>query len=378
MGLHGQRTRATSNASDHPAFSFWGVLSGRADPLIHLSQSTTIMCPCYIAMGVAHGRALDSAASKSRNPCFYRAGMGTAERPAKLDNKGQQNGNISVEKAAMGAVDVEAKVTVYVVLACAIAASGGVLFGYDGKDTPFSFTASNGLLYIGCCCLLSGYDAEAIAVHCAARCGPYILESSPPLSRHTSTHSSCLQGASLGVLKACNSLLKCGESTVQRGRRMHACWHAHRKAPSLQLYSVLSLCMTAFMSAHLISSSAWVTVLYTWDDRQKGAVNKRNSGPCRSLTATVMQVPRHSGGARERLLLQIQRQEAAGLQRSHALHWRAVLPARRLCHAALWAHGIHARCWLSLHPGFNPAGACSQATFPACKVNKSTGTFKCA
>ena len=71
--------------------------------------------------------------------------MGTAERPVQIDNEGQQNGNISVEKAAMGAVDVEAKVTVYVVLACAIAASGGVLFGYDGEDTPFSCTASNGL-----------------------------------------------------------------------------------------------------------------------------------------------------------------------------------------------------------------------------------------
>ena len=167
------------------------------------------------------------------------------------------------------------------------------------------------------------------------------------------------------MLKACNNLLKCGESTVQQGHRMHACWHVQWTPPSLQLYSVLSLCMTTFISAHLISSSAWVIVLYTCDDRHKGAVNKHNSGPCRSLTATDMQVSRHSGGARERLLLQIQRQEAAGLQCSHALHWRAVLPACRLCHAALWAHYKHARCWLSLHPGRNPAGACSQATFPS-------------
>ena len=51
---------------------------------------------------------------------------------------------------------------------------------------------------------------------------------------------------------------------------MHACWHAHRKEPSQQLYSVLSLCMTALMSAHLIRTSARVIVLYTCDDTQKG------------------------------------------------------------------------------------------------------------
>ena len=39
------------------------------------------------------------------------------------------NDGMSAEKAAFGAIDVEAKVTVYVVLACTIAASGGVLFG---------------------------------------------------------------------------------------------------------------------------------------------------------------------------------------------------------------------------------------------------------
>ena len=47
--------------------------------------------------------------------------------------KGSQNAlnndSMSAEKAAFGAIDVEAKVTVYVVLACTIAASGGVLFG---------------------------------------------------------------------------------------------------------------------------------------------------------------------------------------------------------------------------------------------------------
>jgi len=40
----------------------------------------------------------------------------------------------SAERAAAGAIDVEAKVTVYVVLACAIAASGGVLFGEQAAD----------------------------------------------------------------------------------------------------------------------------------------------------------------------------------------------------------------------------------------------------
>ncbi|CAK0787907.1 hypothetical protein CVIRNUC_011129 [Coccomyxa viridis] len=45
------------------------------------------------------------------------------------------NDGMSAEKAAFGAIDVEAKVTVYVVLACTIAASGGVLFGYDAGIT---------------------------------------------------------------------------------------------------------------------------------------------------------------------------------------------------------------------------------------------------
>ncbi|KAK9793166.1 hypothetical protein WJX73_001731, partial [Symbiochloris irregularis] len=42
---------------------------------------------------------------------------------------------ISVEQAAAGVVDVDAKATTYVVLACIIAASGGLLFGYDGGIT---------------------------------------------------------------------------------------------------------------------------------------------------------------------------------------------------------------------------------------------------
>ena len=140
--------------------------------------------------------------------------MGTAGRPARLDHKDQQIGNVSVEKAAVGAVDVEAKVTVYVVLACTIAASGGVLFGYDGEDTPFLCTASNHS------CIL-----DSAALYLAMMLRPMQSWNHIRPSHHTSTHSFCLQGASLGVLKACNNLLKCGESTVQQGRRMHACWH---------------------------------------------------------------------------------------------------------------------------------------------------------
>ena len=55
--------------------------------------------------------------------------MKTASNGAKRDATATKNDGISVEKAAFGAIDIEAKVTVYVVLACTIAASGGVLFG---------------------------------------------------------------------------------------------------------------------------------------------------------------------------------------------------------------------------------------------------------
>lgn len=40
-----------------------------------------------------------------------------------------------IERAAAGVIDVDAKTTTYVVLACIVAASGGVLFGYDGGVT---------------------------------------------------------------------------------------------------------------------------------------------------------------------------------------------------------------------------------------------------
>lgn len=47
----------------------------------------------------------------------------------------QKSSNVNLEKAAMGAMDIDAKITVYVALACLVAASGGVLFGYDGAAT---------------------------------------------------------------------------------------------------------------------------------------------------------------------------------------------------------------------------------------------------
>ena len=40
-----------------------------------------------------------------------------------------------IERAAAGVIDIDAKTTTYVVLACVVAASGGVLFGYDGGIT---------------------------------------------------------------------------------------------------------------------------------------------------------------------------------------------------------------------------------------------------
>lgn len=48
-----------------------------------------------------------------------------------------------IERAAAGVIDVDAKTTTYVVLACIIAASGGVLFGYDGGTTGKLRSASN-------------------------------------------------------------------------------------------------------------------------------------------------------------------------------------------------------------------------------------------
>ncbi len=51
-----------------------------------------------------------------------------------------------IERAAAGVIDVDAKTTTYVVLACIIAASGGVLFGYDGGTTGKLRSASQILL----------------------------------------------------------------------------------------------------------------------------------------------------------------------------------------------------------------------------------------
>ena len=55
--------------------------------------------------------------------------MKAASKGGIRDQNALKNGSMNAEKAAFGAIDVEAKVTVYVVLACTIAASGGVLFG---------------------------------------------------------------------------------------------------------------------------------------------------------------------------------------------------------------------------------------------------------
>lgn len=47
----------------------------------------------------------------------------------------QNSKGINVEKAALGLIDVDAKMTIYVVLACTIAASGGLLFGKFGAPS---------------------------------------------------------------------------------------------------------------------------------------------------------------------------------------------------------------------------------------------------
>jgi len=60
--------------------------------------------------------------------------MGVEAEASRDDHKALPNEAISAERAAAGAIDVEAKVTVYVVLACAIAASGGVLFGEQAAN----------------------------------------------------------------------------------------------------------------------------------------------------------------------------------------------------------------------------------------------------
>ena len=59
--------------------------------------------------------------------------MKATNKGGKHDKNDLKNDSMSAEKAAFGAIDVEAKVTVYVVLACTIAASGGVLFGESNQ-----------------------------------------------------------------------------------------------------------------------------------------------------------------------------------------------------------------------------------------------------
>ena len=60
--------------------------------------------------------------------------MGVEDDALRNDHRALPDEAISAERAAVGAIDVEAKVTVYVVFACAIAASGGVLFGKHPAD----------------------------------------------------------------------------------------------------------------------------------------------------------------------------------------------------------------------------------------------------
>ena len=64
------------------------------------------------------------------------------ERPSIISKTGEEyvpssklRSAADIERAAAGVIDVDAKTTTYVVLACIIAASGGVLFGYDGGVT---------------------------------------------------------------------------------------------------------------------------------------------------------------------------------------------------------------------------------------------------
>ena len=47
-----------------------------------------------------------------------------------------------IERAAAGAIDIDAKTTTYVILACMVAASGGILFGYDGGVTGASIKSN--------------------------------------------------------------------------------------------------------------------------------------------------------------------------------------------------------------------------------------------
>ena len=64
-----------------------------------------------------------------------------------------------IERAAAGVIDVDAKTTTYVVLACIIAASGGVLFGYDGGVTGEPM--GPGLAKHACICLYTDWHQEA-------------------------------------------------------------------------------------------------------------------------------------------------------------------------------------------------------------------------
>lgn len=70
--------------------------------------------------------------------CSMAGGPETKSRDSK-DAVIQKSSNVNIEKAAMGAVDIDAKITVYVCLACLVAASGGVLFGECAPFLQLSF-----------------------------------------------------------------------------------------------------------------------------------------------------------------------------------------------------------------------------------------------
>ncbi len=68
-----------------------------------------------------------------------------------------------IERAAAGVIDVDAKTTTYVVLACVIAASGGVLFGYDGGTTGTGHSSA--------CCTSTGTVIFGLLYHFRLRLG---------------------------------------------------------------------------------------------------------------------------------------------------------------------------------------------------------------
>ncbi len=73
--------------------------------------------------------------------------------------------DINVERAALGIIDVDAKMTVYVVLACTIAASGGLLFGEFGRPSQACQHVDMLLAYLTTTCSCHLTDAMQLCVH---------------------------------------------------------------------------------------------------------------------------------------------------------------------------------------------------------------------